>query len=278
MKVVLEGLSFGESARWHDGRLWFADWGTHEVVAVKAGGTPEVVATVPTGFQFSIDWSPDGRLLVIAGQEAVLLRQEPDGSFVTHADLSSVAGGFNEIVVDARGNTYVNGGDANPMAGDAPKPGIVALVTATGEIRQVADEIAFGNGMAVTADGRTLIVAESHGRRLSAFTIEDTGDLSGRRVWAEVDGHPDGICLDAEGAVWYADVPNQRCQRVREGGDVLQTIDFDDGAFSCMLGGDDGTTLYTLTRDWKGFAEAAGDSRTGRLVATPVSVPHAGHP
>ena len=163
--------------------------------------------------------------MVVSTSEGLLLTLEPDGSLAPYADLSAIATGYNEIVVDGRGNAYVNGGGFNLMAGEEFKPGIVALATAGGEVRQVADGIAFGNGMAVTPDNSTLIVAESYGRRLTAFDIDPAGDLSNRRVWADLgDGTPDGICIDVEGAVWYADVPNQRCVRVREGGEVLQTV------------------------------------------------------
>ena len=178
---------------------------------------------------------PDGRLLVVSGR--LLLRREPDGSLVTHADLSGLPGpGCNEIVVDGRGNAYINGPGFDLLAGEQFKPGIVALVTPAGSVRQVADGIAFPNGMVVTPDNSTLILAESYGKRLTAFDIAADGSLSNRRVWADLDGGvPDGICLDADNAVWYGDVPNKRCVRVREGGEVLQTIYVDRGCFACML-------------------------------------------
>ena len=156
-----------------------------------------------------------------------------------HADLNGLsARGWNEIVVDGRGNAYVNGPGFDVFAGAAFAPGLIALVTPKGAVRQVADGVAFPNGMAVTPDNATLIIAESYANRLTAFDIAADGSLSNRRVWADLgDGGPDGICLDAEGAVWYADVPNKRCVRVREGGEVLQTIALDRGGFACMLGG-----------------------------------------
>lgn len=273
-EVLLDGRVFVESARWHDGRMWFSDWGTGEIVAVDADGNSEVMVRVPASLPFCFDWAPDGRLLVVAGPTATLLRQQPGGGggeLVAHADLSPAGRGFNEIVVDHRGYAYVNGGDFDPEAGgEAFKPGTVAVVTPDGEVRQVADGIEFGNGMAVTADGGTLIVAESWGRRLTAFDIEADGGLSNRRVWAEVDGPPDGICLDAEGAVWYADVPNKRCVRVREGGEVLDTVRADRGCFSCVLGGVDGRTLYITAAVWLGMADGA---RDGRILTARVPVP-----
>ncbi|MFC5263472.1 SMP-30/gluconolactonase/LRE family protein [Kribbella qitaiheensis] len=272
-QVLVDGLGYGESARWHDGRLWLANWGAGEVLAVGLDGAREVMATVPPEtIPFSIDWSADGTLLVIAGSR--LLRQEDDGSLGTAADLSGIAELFNEIVVDPRGNTYLNGGSL-----DFSKPGVIAVVAPDGSAREVADGIEFGNGMAVTADGSTLIVAESFACRLTAFDLGSDGGLSNRRVWADLgDGHPDGICLDAEGAVWYADVPNQRCVRVSEGGEVLQTVDLDRGAFSCMLGGPDGDTLFILAAQWNGFENMRLTDRTGKLLTTQVQTPHAGHP
>jgi sugar lactone lactonase YvrE len=264
--VLLTDLGFPESPRWHDNRLWFANWGTQEVVAVALDGNSEVVATVPTTIPYSIDWLPDGRLLVVSGQEALLLRADPDGELVAHADLSHIDGVFNEIVVDGRGNAYVNGAT-------------VALVGRDGSARQVADGLAFGNGMAVTADNATLIVAESHANRLTAFDIQTDGSLSGRRTWADLgDGFPDGICLDAEGAAWYADVPNQRCVRVLEGGEVLQTIDVDRGCFACMLGGPDGRTLFITAAEWHGMERMNDDVRSGQVLTAPAPAPGAGWP
>jgi sugar lactone lactonase YvrE len=158
-------------------------------------------------------------------------------------------------------------------------PGIIALVTPDGVARQVADDVAFPNGMIVTPDGATLIVAESYGKRLTAFDIAANGDLSNRRVWADLgDGFPDGICLDAENAIWYADVPNQRCVRVRAGGEVLQTIRLDRGCFACALGGPEMRTLFIIAAEWGGAASMAGGQRTGQVLMSDVSVPSAGRP
>ena len=266
--TLLTGLAFGESPRWHEDRLWFCHWGTQEIVTVGRNGTSEVVARVPTTIPYSIDWLPDGRLLVVAGREALLLRAEPDGSLMTYADLTSLDSIFNEIVVDGRGNAYINGG-------------IVVLVTPDGSARQVADGISFGNGMAVTPDNSTLIVAESHGNRLTAFDIAADGSLSNRHVWADLrDGFPDGICLDADGAIWYGDVPNKRCVRVREGGEVLQTIDLDRGCFACMLGGADRRTLFMMTAEWHGMEniDVMVEARTGQVLTVEAPARGAGRP
>ena len=181
--------------------------------------------------------------------------------------------------MDGRGNAYVNGGGFDLMAGDPFAPGIVALVTADGSARQVADGLAFPNGMLVTPDNATLIVAESYAKRLSAFDIAADGSLFGRRVWADLgDGAPDGICLDAEGAVWYADVPNKRCVRVREGGEVLQQLELDRGCFACALGGPDRSTLFMMATEWKGPKRMFAEPRTGQVLTSRAPAPGVGWP
>ena len=278
--TLLTGISFGEQPRWHEGRLWFSDWGLREVVAVDLEGHREVVLHAPS-FPCCVDWLPDGRLLVVSGREGLLLRREPDGRLVTHADLNraSKPPAGNELVVDGRGNAYVNGGGFDLMSGEPFAPGIVALVTPDGRARQVADGLAFPNGMHVTPDGATLLVAESYAKRITAFDIAADGSLSGRRIWADLgDGVPDGICLDAEGAVWYADVPNRRCVRVREGGEVLATIGLDRGCFACALGGPDRRTLFLLATFWNGPEGMFAEPRTGRLLQAPAPAAGVGWP
>jgi sugar lactone lactonase YvrE len=275
----MTGLVFGEQPRWHEDRLWFSDWGKQEVVAVDLEGNGEVILRVPS-FPLCVDWLPDGRLLVVSARDGLLLRREPDGSLVTHGDLSSASDppAGNELVVDGRGNAYVNGGGFDLMAGEEFAPGVVTLVTPDGAARQVADDLAFPNGMLVTPDS-TLIVGESYAKRLTAFDIEPDGSLSNRRVWADLeDGVPDGICLDAEGAVWYADVPNQRCVRVREGGEVLQTIELDRGCFACALGGADRRTLFMMATEWNGPENMFSEPRTGQVLTTEAPAPGVGRP
>ena len=280
VQTLLTGVAMGESPRWHEHRLWFSDWGAQEIIAVDLNGNSEVVVRVPFGLPFSIDWLPDGRLLVVSGREGLLLRREADGSLATHADLRGIADrGLNEIVVDGRGNTYVNGGAFDPKTGGIA-PGIIGLIAPDGSARQVGDGIAFPNGMAVTPDNSTLIIAESHGKKLSAFDIAGDGGLSNRRVWATLDGYPDGICIDAENAVWYADVPNKRCVRVREGGEVLQTVELDRGCFACMLGGEDKRTLFLIATEWRGMenmSEVARE-RTGQVLSIEAPAPGVGWP
>lgn len=271
--TLLSGIALGESPRWHEGRLWFCDWGTQEIIAVDSGGKSDTILRVPTTLPFCIDWLPDGRLLIVSGPEGQILSQEPDGSLTTYADLSGIDQGFNEIVVDIRGHAYVNGGGIDRMFGNEAARGVVVLVTPEGTARKVADDIDFGNGMAVTRDTSTLIVAESYGNRLTAFDIAHDGSLSNRRVWADLHGDfPDGICLDAEGAVWYGSVPNRRCVRVREGGEVLETIDLDRGCFACALGGDDGKTLFMLAAEWHGIEGMDDEARSGQLLSTRIGI------
>jgi sugar lactone lactonase YvrE len=282
-KPLLSGLVIGESPRWHEGRLWFAHWGTGEIVAVDPEGRSEVVGQGPPGLGWSIDWLPDGRLLV-TGQG--LMRREPDGSMVRHADVSGVGvDDFNEIVVDGRGNIYVNGGcDFDPGEGNAP--GIIALVTPDGSVRRVADGIAFPNGMAVAPDNSTLIIAESFAGRLTAFDIAADGSLSKRRVWADGVG-PDGICMDAGGAIWtgVGQMGENLVGRVREGGDVLERVQLDLPCFACMVGGEDGQTLFMLAADWRttdsftdNITRLTKGPRTGQLLTAPAPTPCVGWP
>jgi sugar lactone lactonase YvrE len=279
-KTLLTGLVFGEQPRWHEDRLWFSDWGTQDVIAVDLEGNSEVILHGPA-FPLCVDWLPDGRLLVVSAREGRLLRREPDGSVVTHGDLSAVSQppAGNELVVDGRGNAYVNGGGFDLMAGEEFAPGIVALVSPDGSARQVADGIAFPNGMLVTPDGATLIVAESYAKRLTAFEIASDGSLSNRRVWADLgDGVPDGICLDAENAIWYGDVPNQRCVRVAEGGEVLRSVELDRGCFACALGGADRSTLFMMATEWKGPAGMFDGPPTGQVLSVEAPAPGVGWP
>ena len=277
LQTLMTGIAFGESPRWHDGRLWFSDWVAQEIVAVDLEGASEVITRVQA-LPFSMDWLPEGPLLITSGTR--LLRLEPDGTQVTHADLSGLTEyGLNEIVVDGGGNAYVNGAEFDLMAGKEPRPGMVALVTPDGSARRVAEGVAFPNGMAVSPDDSTLIVAESYGKKLTAFDIATNGGLSNPRVWADLgDGVPDGICMDAEGAVWYGDVPNRRCVRVREGGEVLQTIHLDLGCFACMLGGEEGRTLFMMVQEWGGTGSMVDGPRTGRVMTAEAPAAHAGRP
>lgn len=273
-EVVLEGIVFGESPRWHDGRLWFSDWGANQVIVLGDHGA-EVVAQVPS-FPMCIDFLPDGRLVIVDSAAGRLLRREPDGSLVAYADLAPVSDKpWNDIVIDEHGNAYVNSIGFDFPGGEFV-PGFIACVTPTGAVRKVADGLAFPNGMAITSDGATLIVAESYANQLTAYAITADGGLRDRRVWAATPGdHPDGICLDTEGQLWYADVGNQHCVRVREGGEVSETVTLDRGAFACTLSRDGDPRLYVVGQSW-GDTEATGP--TGQVFAFPAPSPGAGRP
>lgn len=269
--VVLDGLGFPESTRWRDGRVWLANWGTGEVLAVSDDGQREVMARLPPQtIPLSIDWLPDGRLLVVDGPRGTLLRQEPDGTLDIVADLTQLGRPpFNELVVDAAGNAYVNGG-----------PGIVC-VQPDGSMRKVADGLQWPNGMALLDEDRLLVVADSHAEQLVAFEVGEGGTLASRRVWADLEYAPDGICADADSGVWVATVPGQCCMRVREGGEVLKTVPVDRGCFACMLGGEDGKTLFIAAAKWHGMQAAMSDGPdwSGQLLAAPGQpAPHYGRP
>ena len=279
-KILLSGLGIPESPRWHGGRLWFCNWIDRQVVAAAMDGTAEVMLTRDPGSHsmgYSIDWLPDGRLLTTGD---MVRCHEPDGSMVVHAEQRA-----SEIVVDAHGNAYVNGADFDFVAGAPPKPGYIKLVTPGGQVRQVAGDIQFPNGMVITPDGRTLIIAESFAGQLTAFDIEPDGGLSGRRVFAEGLA-PDGITMDAEGAVWVQ-TGGFSVVRVAEGGEILQRVELEENRapFALMLGGPDRRTLFICTAEWHLAADhvanlerLATGPRTGNILALPVKVPGTGRP
>jgi sugar lactone lactonase YvrE len=283
MDVLRAGLGLVESPRWHAGRLWFSDWIAGQIIAIDDDCVSEVIlrhASLPLCF----DFLPDGRPVVVSNQQKALLALQDDGALTAYADLAALSTfGCNDIVVDGRGNAYVNSPNFDFAAGPprgAVQPGFVAVVAPDGVARVVADDIAFPNGMAVTADNRTLVVADSYRHQLLGFAIGDGGELSQRRVWADLgDAAPDGICLDAQGAAWYADVPHQCCVRVAEGGEVLDTVQLDRGGFACMLGGTVGCNLYVVAARWPGVAGLGGSAPwDGQVLRTTVDVPGAGWP
>jgi sugar lactone lactonase YvrE len=277
VRTLLTGRGLVESPRWHGDQLYFSDWSAGEVLALDLKGRSEVVAQVKS-LPLCTAWLPDGRLLIVSSPDGRLLRREADGSLDLYADLGRP--GWNDIVIDGRGNAYVNGAGFNPTAREAFAPGSVSLVTRDGKVRQVADDIAFPNGMAVTAGNSTLIVADSYRHQLVGFDIGADGSLSGRRVWADLgDGVPDGICTDEQNAVWYADVPGKRCVRVAEGGAALQTVELDRGGFACAIGGPSRSTLFIVAAQWQGMTEAEMVvPGSGQVLAVEVDVPGAGWP
>ena len=273
MEVFATGLGLGESPRWHDGRLWVCDWVAGEVLSFAPDGSRRVELEM-TGLPFSLDWLPDGRM-VLTSTAGVLVVGD-DG---VPRPYGATGQGWNEIVVDPRGHVFVDAVGFDLMGGETPRAGHVWVVRPDGSSLEVAGDVWFPNGMAVTADGSTLVVAESYGHRLTAFTIGSDGTLRDRRTWAELgDAAPDGICLDAEGAIWYADVPHRRCVRVAEGGEVLETVEADRGCFACMLGGEDGRTLYVAAAAWGGTSGIGAGERTGEILTHRAPAPHAGRP
>jgi sugar lactone lactonase YvrE len=282
MDLVSSGFGLLESPRWHAGRLWFADWTAGTINVLNDDGHAETVV-VHTSLPLCFDFLPDGTMLVVSASTRSLLRLTSAGQLVSHADLTPLsAKGANDIVIDGRGNAYVNSHDADmgtSAAEGAKATGRIYLVPGSGEPRLVADDLDFPNGMAVSPDNATLIVAESYRRRLTAFDIESDGGLAGRRTFAAIDGPPDGICIDADDAVWLADVPNQRCLRVADGGHVLDERRADRGVFACMLGGASGTTLYAVGARWPGPAALATFTDwDGSIWASPAPASRAGWP
>jgi sugar lactone lactonase YvrE len=278
---VLDGLAFPEGPRWHDGRLWFSDMHAHRVQALDPStGDVETIVEVPMR-PSGLGWRPDGTLLVVSMRDRRLLCSV-DGTLATVADLSEAAPhDCNDMVVDASGNAYVGnfGFDLHDPEADQRTTNLL-LVTLEGEVRIVADDLFFPNGCVITPDGATLIVGESFGGRLTAFDIDDDGGLSNRREWARVRGSvPDGICLDDEGAIWMASPISNRVLRIAEGGEVLDEIRTSDERqpFACMLGGDDGRTLFVCTA-FESEPESCRRHLAGRIEVARVDVPHAGLP
>ena len=276
--TLLDGLAFPEGPRWRDGRLFFSDQHDRRVLAVDPAGNAETIVEVPQQ-PSGLGWLPDGRMLIVSMLDRRVLRLE-DETLVEHADHSDLAGGeCNDMVVDAHGRAYVGNFGFDMYGGAEACETCIIAVEPDGRARVAADGLAFPNGTVITDDGRTLIVGESYGRRLTAFTIAADGTLSDRREFAKLRGAvPDGICLDAEGAVWVACPMTGRCLRVREGGEVLEEIKVaNDFAYACMLGGADRRTLFMCTAPSSDPKETP-RLRGGRIETALVPVPGAGLP
>lgn len=275
--VLVEGLRFPEGPRWHDGRLWCSDQHDRRVLAISTDGAVETIVEVPQ-CPSGLGWLPDGRLLVVSMHDRRLLRLDPSG-LTEVADLSGLAPWHcNDMVVDAAGRAYIGNfgfdyeGHADPVAT------VIVRVDPDGSVRVAASEMRFPNGTVITPDGRTLIVGESYGGCLTAFDVDRDGGLSNRRRWAKLTGAvPDGICLDAEGAIWSACPLTGRVLRVCEGGEITDEVRVSrNGAFACMLGGADRRTLFICAADASDPA-ATGDHR-GAIETFDVDVPGAGLP
>ena len=291
---LIAGYTFFEGPRWHEGRLWLSDFYTHQVIAVGLDGQVEKIAEVPQQ-PSGLGWLPDGRLLVISMRDRKILRREADGRLVQHADLSGVASGHvNDMVVDAQGRAYVGNFGFDLMAGAAPALAKLACVQPDGTVSVAAEGLFFPNGSMLTPDGKTLIVGETMGNRISAFDVHADGTLDPRRDWAvfgdlptatDVPGvlgslkaAPDGAVLDAEGAVWFADAVGNRAVRMAPGGKILDSISTGNmGCFALTLGGPDRRTLFLcVAPDFHEAARAA--NREAAIWTTQVDVPGAGTP
>ena len=276
--VLVDGLAFPEGPRWHVGRLFFSDQHDRRVYSMDPSGATEVVVEVP-GQPSGLGWLPDGRMLIVSMLDRRVLRLE-DGKLVEHADLSELATGeCNDMVVDTVGRAYVGNFGFDMYAGEEARDTCMILVAPDGSARIATEGLAFPNGTVITPDGNTMIVGESYGGRLTAFTIAADGSLTDRRLFAQLHGAvPDGICLDAEGAVWIACPLTGRGLRVRDGGDVTDEIKVtNEFAFACMLGGADRRTLYMCTAPSSDPKETM-SLRAGRIEAIQVDVPGAGLP
>jgi sugar lactone lactonase YvrE len=290
--VVADGFSYLECPRWHDGRLWVSDFYTEKVVAIDSRGGTEVVAEVPRQ-PSGLGFLPDGRLLIVSMRDHRVLVRDESGKLAEHADLSGVVSGvLNDMVVDDRGRAWVGNFGFDLMGGAPLRYTTLTRVDADGSVSVAAEGLGFPNGM-VILPGNVLVVAETFAGRLTAFDIGEDGELSGRRVWAQfgetpqtddvgeavqrLEVAPDGICADAEGAIWVADAVHNRVIRVQEGGRILDEVDAGTGVFACMLGGDDGRTLYLCAAP--SFPEhERRPVREAQLLAVDVEVPHAGLP
>jgi sugar lactone lactonase YvrE len=277
-RPVLDDLAFGEGPRWRDGRLYFSDMHSQQVLAVDLDGRREEIVRVdadPSG----LGWLPDGRMLVVSMQDRRVLRRESDGTLVEHADLSGLATFHcNDMVVDRRGNAYVGNFGWDLHAGGTPKTAVLVLVTTDGAARVVADGLEFPNGCVITEDGGTLIVGETMGQRLTAFDIQPDGGLENRRTWAQLEGIlPDGIALDAAGGIWVASPISHGCFRIQEGGTLTHKVEVDTQAFACMLGGPERRHLLVCTAG-SSDPDVCKKARDGRIEVTEVDVPGTGLP
>lgn len=278
LDLLIDGLDFGEGPRWHDGRLWYSDFYQRAVYTVTSAGAREAVHADLDDRPSGLGWLPDGSLLVVLMTSRRLVR-EVDGRLVDYADLSAVAGWHcNDMVVSASGHAYVGNFGFDLEARDKFQPADLALVGPDGSVSVAAEAMAFPNGSVITPDGSTLIVGQSFGGDYVAFTIGDDGTLSDRRPWATMPGRaPDGCTLDAEGAIWFSDAVGTGVVRVLEGGEVTHTIATPMPSYACVLGGDDGRTLFALCAP-DSHPDAVAGKAAGAIYAVEVDVPHAGLP
>ena len=275
-EILLDGLAFPEGPRWHDGRLWFSDQHDKRVVAMDEAGNAETVVEVP-GQPSGLGWLADGRMLVVSMVDRRVLAWDGN-TLVEHADLSALApANCNDMVVDEFGRAYVGNFGFDMYGGEQFAKTNLVAVEPNGRTWEAADELSFPNGTVITPDGRTLVVGESMGGRLTAYDVDAHGALSNRRVWAnlkDINVSPDGICLDAEGAIWVACAFTERCVRIAEGGELLDEVPAGRGTFACVLGGADGRTLFICTSTTH-VPDECRAQHTGAIMAATVAVPRA---
>jgi sugar lactone lactonase YvrE len=277
LEPLLDGLSFGEGPRWRDGKLWFSDFYRHRVFTVDESGKAETVVEVP-GQPSGLGWRPDGALLIVSMTDRRLMRFS-NGKLTVEAELKPLATGHcNDMIVDAKGRAYVGNFGFDRHAGEPERPAVLVRVDPDGSVHEAAHDLVFPNGTVITPDGRTLVIAETMAKRLTAFDVATDGTLSNRRVWAETPScYPDGNCLDAEGAIWVTGATTHHLVRVREGGRVTHDLDLGPrSAFACMLGGADRRTLFVITNTGSGPGTA--DRRDGRIETMRVDIAGAGLP
>ena len=276
-KVLLDGLMFTEGPRWHDGKLFFSDMHAHKVMSVDLEGKAQTVVEVPT-WPSGLGWLPDGHMLIVSMTDRKVLRLDPDG-LKTHADLDTLASFYcNDMVVDGKGRAYVGNFGYDLLSGAPQKPAELILVNPDGSARVAADGFDFPNGTVISPDGKTLVVGESMGHRLTAFNIQADGSLTNRRPFADLgEAVPDGIALDAEGAIWVASPMSKELLRVRDGGAVAERLKFDTMPIACALGGPDRRTLFMLTSDSIDPDECRA-KKTSKIWFKEVAVAGAGWP
>ena len=275
LRTLLGGRAFLEGPRWHDGALYVSDMHAHEVLRVATDGAVDVLARLdaaPSG----LGWLPDGSMLIVSMDDRRILRRGDDGSLTQHADLSELAShAINDMVVDGAGHAFVSQFGCDLFGGEVPKPAPLLRVDPDGSAHEVTDGLRFANGMVVTADGRTLVVAESAGRCLTAFSLAPDGALSDRRLWADLPetDYPDGICIDAEDAIWVSGPASDRFMRVRVGGEVTDIVETRGRhAIACALGGDDGRTLFCCTSTTVGEPDKSRATRGAQIETVVVPV------
>ena len=284
--ILMDGLTFGEGPRWHEEKFYFSDFYSHKVFSLDMDGNSEVIVEVPAQ-PSGLGWMPDGTMLIVSMKDKKLLSFN-NNTLSEVADLSNLAGFHcNDMVVDDQGNAYIGNFGFNTYSGEEIRPANLILVRPGEDPCLAADDLLFPNGTVITPDGKTLIVGETYAARLTAFDINQDATLSNRRVWADFtldadEGDiplPDGICLDAEGAIWVASPSTAEVIRVREGGVILDRISVETNAYACMLGGDDLKTLFICTSNASGVdPESALREKSGKIEIIKVEVAGAGRP